>query len=175
MPALPPVPAAAPSRAESELLALVNEFRTSGTLYGDASLRVGTCAAAFSPRPPLGSAAPLAAAAQSHANYLGFNPYSGHSEVGGRPYFTGIGPAERLQVAHLPNAFAGLWPHLAAWGETAAYGYPTARSVLAAWLASPLHCAVLMNPEMTHVGVAYMDSSAAINHHVWVQVFAAYH
>lgn len=129
-PALPPIPAAPSGRVEAEVLALVNEFRTTGTLNGNASVRVGTCAANFVPRPPLSSAAPLAAAAKAHDNYVGFNAYSGHSEVGGRPYFTGVGPAERLQAAHLPSAVADLWPHLTAWAETVASVFPQRRPLL---------------------------------------------
>jgi uncharacterized protein YkwD len=39
------------------------------------------------------------------------------------------------------------------WGENIAYGYPTARAVMAGWIASPGHRANLENPAFTTIGV----------------------
>jgi uncharacterized protein YkwD len=39
------------------------------------------------------------------------------------------------------------------WGENVAYGYPTARSVVRAWMNSPGHRANILNPSFRHIGV----------------------
>lgn len=56
-------------------------------------------------------------------------------------------------------------------GENIAAGLGSAQQVVAGWLASPLHCVNIMNPEFTEMGAAYAvnpQSDAAI---YWTQVF----
>jgi uncharacterized protein YkwD len=58
-------------------------------------------------------------------------------------------------------------------GENVAAGQRDADAVVAAWLTSPGHCATLMGPHFTEMGVAFAlapDQNPAI---YWAQVFAA--
>jgi serine protease len=50
------------------------------------------------------------------------------------------------------------------WGENVAAGYPTAQSVMRAWMASPGHRANILNPAFKEIGIA-KDGA------YWVQVF----
>jgi hypothetical protein len=51
--------------------------------------------------------------------------------------------------------------HGSGWGENIAAGYPTAASVVAAWLASPGHKANIENPSYTVTGVGAAPASGA--------------
>jgi uncharacterized protein YkwD len=56
-------------------------------------------------------------------------------------------------------------------GENIASGQTTPEEVVQEWIASPTHCATLMNTGFTDMGVAYavdMNSEAGI---YWAQVF----
>lgn len=44
-------------------------------------------------------------------------------------------------------------------GENIAAGYDTVSAVMDGWLASPGHCANLMNPNFTQIGVACIRGS----------------
>jgi uncharacterized protein YkwD len=58
-------------------------------------------------------------------------------------------------------------------GENVAAGQPDAESVVAGWLESPGHCANLMGPQFTEMGVAFAlapDSNPPV---YWAQVLAA--
>jgi len=58
-------------------------------------------------------------------------------------------------------------------GENVAAGQRDADAVVAAWLASPGHCATLMGPHFTEMGVAYALAPAENPAIYWAQVFAA--
>jgi uncharacterized protein YkwD len=59
-------------------------------------------------------------------------------------------------------------------GENVAEGQPDADSVVRDWLASPEHCATLMDPADREMGIAYAISSEGMAHAYWAQVFAAH-
>ena len=46
------------------------------------------------------------------------------------------------------------------WGENIAAGQPSVESVMAAWLASPGHCANLMNARFRDIGLACVSGTA---------------
>ena len=50
-------------------------------------------------------------------------------------------------------------------GENVAWNYPSAQAVVEAWLASPEHCANILSPEFTHIGVGKAGD-------YWTQNFA---
>jgi uncharacterized protein YkwD len=58
-------------------------------------------------------------------------------------------------------------------GENIAAGQRDADGVVRSWIASPGHCANLMSPDFTEVGVAFATDSASEAGIYWVQVFAA--
>lgn len=57
------------------------------------------------------------------------------------------------------------------WGENIGAGYDDVASVVAAWLASPGHCSVLMG-SFRHVGFGYAHHRTSTFGHYWVQDFA---
>ena len=58
-------------------------------------------------------------------------------------------------------------------GENIAAGQSNADAVVAAWLDSPGHCANIMGPEFTEMGVAFALSASGDPAIYWAQVFAA--
>jgi len=58
-------------------------------------------------------------------------------------------------------------------GENIAAGQRDADSVVRSWLSSPGHCANLMSPDYTEVGVAFATNTASQAGIYWAQVFAA--
>jgi uncharacterized protein YkwD len=57
-------------------------------------------------------------------------------------------------------------------GENVAAGAPGIDEVVRGWIGSPHHCANLMNPEFTEMGLAYAVSPATEDGIFWTQVFA---
>lgn len=76
----------------------------------------------------------------------------------------GSAPAQRVTRAGYP------W---LAVGENIAAGQRDPESVVKGWLASPGHCANLMSPDYTEVGVAFATNPASEAGIYWSQVFAA--
>jgi len=58
-------------------------------------------------------------------------------------------------------------------GENIASGPTTAREVMEGWLASPGHCANLMNPRFTEMGIGFVVDARSESGVYWSQVFAA--
>ena len=73
-------------------------------------------------------------------------------------------PAERATQAGYS------WASVA---ENVAAGQPSAEEVVHTWLASPRHCANLMNPRYSESGVARAANPASERVVYWVQMFAA--
>jgi uncharacterized protein YkwD len=98
----------------------------------------------------------LAAASQSHANDMARNNYFSH---GGRD---GSNPAQRV-------ARAGYGYR--ATGENIAGGQQKPEDAVAGWIKSPPHCANLMNPVFTEMGVAYAVDVKSEMGVYWAQEF----
>ena len=56
-------------------------------------------------------------------------------------------------------------------GENIAAGQPSPQEVVAGWLRSPGHCANLMEPRFTDMGVAYAVDQKSEAGIYWAQVF----
>ena len=98
---------------------------------------------------PLAWRADVAAVAQAHSQDMLDRNYFSHTTP------EGATPWDRLAAAGITYASAG---------ENIAYGYPTAETVLAAWLASPGHKANIENPNFTHQGIGLAGT-------YWTHVF----
>jgi uncharacterized protein YkwD len=145
-PFAPPPPAAAADVA-ARILALTNEARSRPRKCG---ARMFEAAAPVAPNPLLDRAAAIHAGDMAQHSYL---------EHEGRD---AASPADRVDRAGYR------WRSV---GENIASGQTTPEEVVQEWLASPTHCATLMNPGFTHMGVAYavdVNSEAGI---YWAQVF----
>ena len=91
----------------------------------------------------------IAAVAQAHSADMVARGFFSHTNPDGES------PFDRLAAAGVSYSAAG---------ENIAYGYPTAESVLAAWLASDGHRANIENGSFTHHGVGLAGTH-------WTHVF----
>jgi len=126
---------------KNKLLGLVNEARKTGRYCGDEYF------------PPAGKVVwneLLEAAAQMHSDDM--NTYDFLSHTGS----DGSSPGDRLEKVGYE------WT---TYGENIAKGYPTEEEVIKGWLESPGHCANIMNPDFTEMGVATSGK-------YWTQIFA---
>jgi uncharacterized protein YkwD len=142
----PPPPSAAAAIA-TRVLSLTNEARSRPRKCGTRSFEA---AGAVTPNPLLERAA--AVHAQDMARHS-------HFEHEGRD---GSSPADRVTRAGYR------WRSV---GENIASGQTTPEQAVREWLGSPMHCANLMSPQFTEMGVAYavdLDSADGI---YWAQVF----
>lgn len=147
--AAPPAVAAGSARSEPTLpgncglaataaqaLAKLNDYRAAGA-------RCGT-AGSFAAASPLAWQPVLAQAAQAHSRDMAERAGLSHTGSGGRS------PTQRL------DALGYAWQGAA---ENIAAGQPGLALVLADWVASPAHCANLMNARYSEAGLACQRSS----------------
>jgi uncharacterized protein YkwD len=146
-PLVPPAPGEA-ANVNRRVLELVNSARSRGSRCGSRY---------FAAVPPLRLASPLTTAALSHSQDM-----ARHSEFEHQGH-DGSSPAERVRRAGYRSR---------AVGENIAAGVQSPDEAVAGWLASPEHCANIMNARFVETGVAYatnLESTSAI---YWTQVFA---
>lgn len=151
-----------PSAKETELLNLVNEFRTKGTVGGVAAT-AGSCVdGTWSPRAPLTYNGLFAYAARKHAEYMANVGYEAHDETQtASPFFYGRLPRDRVvrtysEQAGLTKSYVG--DNITSEGgelvvSGTQWGQPF--DAINWWLHSPPHCAALMDPDIRQVGSAY--------------------
>jgi uncharacterized protein YkwD len=72
--------------------------------------------------------------------------------------------ASQGKMLHSAGAPPSGWS--SAWGENVAKGYPSAASVVAAWMASSGHRANILSPAFTSMGLGYVASG-----NYWCQQF----
>jgi uncharacterized protein YkwD len=127
---------------EEEVLALVNERRAGGA---DCHSQ-GT----FAPAGPLEFDLALRCAARAHSMDMGVRDFFSHTNPDGDD------PGDRMSYA----GYSGF-----GWGENIAWGYPTSSDVVAGWMSSDGHCANIMRPQWTVIGVGYYEGN------IWTQTF----
>lgn len=135
------------SRISARVLQLVNEARAKPRKCGRTS---------HPPAGPLTLSATLSRAALTHAKDMGANEFFEHQGSDGSR------PSDRATRAGYR------WRTVA---ENIALGAPDAESVVRGWLGSPGHCANIMNPQFTQMGLAYVVEERPENAVYWVQVF----
>lgn len=116
---------------QSELLSRINSLRASGASCGSRGQ--------FAPVAAVTWRSALADVAASHSQEMASAQYFSHTDLSGHDAGYRIGMAGYL------------W---SAWAENIAAGQTTVKQVMDDWTASPGHCANLMNPSVTEVGVA---------------------
>jgi uncharacterized protein YkwD len=141
-------PAAAESNGVAErVLALVNQARGQPRRCGGES---------FGPARPLVLQEQLTQAAAGHAQSMARYGYLEHQ---GRD---GSSPADRADRAGYR------WRSI---GENVAMGQTTPERVVQDWLRSPEHCANIMEPRFTEMGVAFAVNNASEGGIYWAQKF----
>lgn len=113
----------------NRLLILVNEVRATGTTCGDTY---------YAPVESLVWSNKLEEAATLHSTDMYENDFFSHTSSDGTTL------SSRLQDVNYNYASAG---------ENIAFGYTTEESVINGWLNSQGHCANIMNPNFTEMGV----------------------
>lgn len=151
-----------PTAAEVELMHLINEVRTKGSI-GGVDATAGTCVEGqFTPLAPMTYNGLLAYAGRKHAEYLGEVGYEGHVQTATQhAAFYGATVKDRVMRAYQELAgrdagYASGTNNVRYGGENAAAGGDAMREpqhVLRGWLRSPGHCAALMHPEVRMMGV----------------------
>lgn len=143
-------PAVKDSAAVSQtVLALVNAARAKSRKCGRTE---------FKAAPPVTLSAMLSQAALIHSQDMANKDFFEHegsdgSKVGDRA--TRVGYSWRTA------------------GENIAIGVPTAEAVVQGWLDSPGHCANMMSPAFTEMGIAFAVNRKSGPAIYWTQVFAA--
>lgn len=102
--------------------------------------------------------ATLEMAAQGHSQSMASENYFQHRG------FDGDSPADRARAAGYGGRQIG---------ENIAAGQSSASKVMASWLASPGHCANLMNPMFTEMGAAYATGAQTDYGVYWTMLFGA--
>ncbi|GGJ30590.1 CAP domain-containing protein [Deinococcus roseus] len=139
----------ATSTINSQILTLVNQARATARVCGTTSYKVA---------PALKLNTLLTNAAQLHSQDMASKNFFSHTGSNGSSPFTRI------------TAQGYKWRTA---GENIAAGYATAQTVVSGWLASPGHCANIMNPNFKDLGVGYAYSSTSTYKHYWTNTFAA--
>lgn len=135
--------------AENNVLALVNRARAEARRCGDQP---------FAAAKPLTRSPLLTLAAFSHAADMARNNYFGHYGS------DGSNPAQRVERAGY---------RFRATGENIAAGVTTPELAVAGWIKSPQHCANLMSPAFTEMGVAFANNPGSQMGVYWAQSFGA--
>lgn len=133
---------------EADVLRLVNQQRAAGASCG--------ARGSFAPAAALTPNARLAAAAYGHSRDMADNNYFSHDSLDGRSM------ADRI------NATGYTWSTI---GENIAAGYDSVQSVVSGWMSSDGHCANLMNPRFTELGMACARNDASTYRLYWTQEF----
>ena len=151
----PPAPAPAPPGADitcglanfqADALRIVNAYRAAGA----------TCGArgSFAPAGALTWNAQLTSAAYGHSSDMAANNYFSHTSLDGRSMVDRI------------NATGYDWSTV---GENIAGGYGTMQQVVDGWMSSDGHCANLMNPRFTEMGLACARNASSTYRIYWTQ------
>lgn len=135
--------------ASKALLAQVNSARAKPRLCGRQR---------FAAARPLTWSTALGAAAQSHSRAMANDNFFAHRDPDGDL------PADRAWDAGYRGRQIG---------ENIAAGQGSPSKAMAGWLASPGHCANLMNPRFTQVGAAFAANSRSDEGVYWTMVFGA--
>jgi uncharacterized protein YkwD len=129
-----------PASVETEVIALVNAHRAALGLH------------TLTPAPSLS-----ASAEWKSLNMAGYN-YMQHDD----PAPVARTVSDRLGACGYPSTSA-------AWGENIAYGFPSAQSVMTAWLNDPPHRENLEDPAYTTIGVGAASNGSGVI--FWTQDF----
>ncbi|PMW95312.1 hypothetical protein C1X59_26740 [Pseudomonas sp. FW215-R2] len=112
----------------------------------------------FAAARPLSWNPALGAAAQGHSKAMAYGNYFAHQDPDGDM------PADRARSAGYRGRQIG---------ENIAAGQSSPSKAMAGWLASPGHCANLMNPMFTQVGAGFASEARSDNGVYWTMLFGA--
>jgi uncharacterized protein YkwD len=127
-------------------------------LVNDARRKSRKCGSErFAPAPPLSASGQLSDAAISHARDMARKKFFDHRGSDGSQ------PRDRVQRAGFKSKLTG---------ENIALGPETAEEAVAGWLASPGHCANIMDARFQNIGVG-LATGRGRGQIYWVQTFGS--
>lgn len=132
-----------------KLLTLANAARSQARQCGDRS---------FAATGALMWNATLGSTAEAHSRAMANGNFFDHQDPGGRT------PGDRAELAGYSGQRVG---------ENIAAGLDTANKVVDGWLASPGHCANLMNPQFSELGAGYANDPKSDAGIYWTAMFGA--
>jgi uncharacterized protein YkwD len=132
-----------------KLLEQLNSARSTARQCGSQS---------FAAAAPLVWNATLGSTAEAHSRAMANNNFFDHQDPDGRT------PGDRAELAGYSGQRIG---------ENIAAGLDTPRKVVDGWLASPGHCANLMNPQFGELGAAYANDPKSDAGIYWTALFGA--
>lgn len=138
--------AQATDQINQAMLAAVNQARATARTCGTTQ---------YAAAPPLTLDSRLTTAAQGHSTDMATRNFFSHTGSNGST------PWARITATGYRYSYAG---------ENIAAGYATVDAVMRGWLASPGHCANIMNRNFTQLGVGYATGGSY--RHYWTQDFA---
>lgn len=136
-----------PRAVAAQVLALTNEARAHARRCGTRQ---------FEAAPPLRANARLEKAAAAHAQDMAQHQYVDHAGRDGSTF--------SQRITRTGYAWRSV-------GENVAAGQRSAQEVVQDWLASPGHCANIMNDEFTEMGVAFSVQMRSKDVVYWAQEF----
>jgi uncharacterized protein YkwD len=135
---------------QASALARINQKRAAGASCGTRGSFAAAGALAWN--------TPLTQAADGHSRDMVTNNFHDHVSADGRTL------ADRI------DATGYAWSSI---GENIAAGYPGVNAVVDAWMTSDGHCANLMNPAFTELGLACMSGNSATTYNnYWTMTLA---
>lgn len=146
-PATPAGGAEAPTAWEREVVALVNAARAQARKCGSTS---------YSATTPVTVNAKLTESARAHSRDMAVKGFFSHTGLDGSL------PWDRMRAAGYDYRAAG---------ENIAAGQSSPASAMSAWLGSSGHCANIMSPKFTEIGVGHIQRGDTKYGHYWTQNF----
>ena len=150
------------SKSQQELLDAVNKARSVARDCHDGNGLLSAVA-------PLTWNNNLEAAAYEHAYDLAYSNTFSHLGSGTESDTTGI--AYNVKSTFTERIKSNGYENASSMGENIAAGQSTLDEVMASWLASPAHCAVMMNASFTEIGVAIVTKEDSDYGIYWAQNF----
>ncbi len=136
---------------EDQVLVLTNEQRAQGANCGSEG--------SFGPAGAVTMEPHIRCAARVHSMDMGVRDYADHNSPGGP---LGDDPWERMANAGFTGTPVS---------ENIAFGYTTPAQVVLGWLESDGHCANMMNPTATQIGIGYANVPGSEWTHYWTENF----
>lgn len=113
--------------------------------------------------PPVQLSASITRAAIAHAEFYNANQadlpgLSAHSEVSGKPGYTGKSAMERMLAAGWSSGSRGY-----SYGEVMHFGQKSSKAAIQGWLDTAYHRAIILDPGYTEIGIALVGGTAVLD------------
>jgi uncharacterized protein YkwD len=109
----------------------------------------------------------LSESGDRHSSDMGSYRFVDHYTTGGSTWFEkGASPWDRMAASG--------YSYRTLLGENVAAGYSTATAAMAAWVASPKHNAVMLNPDYVVLGVSMVEVDGSPFTYYWTTDFGGY-